>query len=207
MQNQFKEIPASKSSLTRRTPIYGVGINDADYMTRQEINNKQVICPFYVKWQGMMRRCYSVEYQKNRPTYIGCTVSKDWHLFSNFKSWMEKQDWHGKQLDKDILVQGNKTYSRESCIFVEASINTLLNNCSSTRGELMLGVTLDKENNKFRALCSNSFGKRITIGRYSTELEAHEAYKKYKYKLISDIALQQTEPLKSAMLNHVILEY
>ncbi len=120
---------------------------------------------------------------------------------------MEKQDWQGKDLDKDILFHGNKVYSAMACVFVSSEINKLLNSNDSARGEYKLGVYFKKENNKFLARCSDGAGKRIHLDYYKNEDEAHEAYKKYKYKLISDIASQQTEPLKSAMLNHVILEY
>lgn len=38
----FKEIPASKKSLAPRKPIYGVGINDAGYITSLRIDGKLV---------------------------------------------------------------------------------------------------------------------------------------------------------------------
>jgi hypothetical protein len=120
---------------------------------------------------------------------------------------MIKQDWQEKDLDKDILIQGNKIYNAESCIFVSRAINTLLLTAGASRGKLKIGVNLTKNGAKFAAHCNSINNKLVHIGHYHTEDEAHEAYKKYKYKLISDIASKQLEPLKTAMLNYVILEY
>ena len=59
-----------------------------------------------------------IEYLERRPAYKDVVVRQEWLTFSNFKRWMEKQDWEGKQLDKDIIVLGNKVYSPETCAFV-----------------------------------------------------------------------------------------
>ena len=106
--------------------VYGVGINDADYVVQKwetigYVNGKQKqkliwICPYYSAWKSMLKRCYSSKYQDKRPTYKGCSVSDEWLTFSVFKVWMEKQDWEGKQLDKDLLFEGNKIYSADTCV-------------------------------------------------------------------------------------------
>lgn len=86
--------------------IYGVGTNDANYL----VVNKGVRCPYYKKWSSMLERCFSKSLHKKHPTYIGCTVCNEWLLFSNFRSWMMKQEWVGMELDKDIISIGNKKY-------------------------------------------------------------------------------------------------
>ena len=88
-----------------RKLIHGVGINDADYVVEKKetishVNGKRKqkttwICPFYRAWKCMLTRCYSATYQERKPTYRGCSVSEEWLTFSNFKSWMEKQDFQG----------------------------------------------------------------------------------------------------------------
>jgi hypothetical protein len=125
MTNQFIEIPASKRSLALRKPIYGIGTNDADYMVDPRIDGKRGRCPIYRVWKSMLERCYSEKRQAKCPTYIGCTVCKEWLTFSNFRRWMVNQDWQGKQLDKDILVKGNKIYSAETCCFVTQAVNMI----------------------------------------------------------------------------------
>ena len=106
--------------------VYGVGINDADYVVQKfetigyvsgKKKQKRVWrCPYYRVWTHMLERCYDVKRQERQPTYKDCSVSTEWLTFSVFKSWMEKQDFEGKQLDKDLLIEGNKIYSAETCV-------------------------------------------------------------------------------------------
>jgi hypothetical protein len=192
-----------KNNTRKRTKlVYGFGINDADYLVFPMINGKKEMCPFYSTWANMLRRCYSKAFHKARPTYAGCTVTSGWLTFSNFKLWMDKQEWHGKQLDKDILFQNNRVYGPLCCIFVSAEINSLLNEHSNRRGIYPRGVSLFV-NNRYQAQCG-AYGKNRHIGYYGTPEEAHEAYKKFKYKYIAEIANHQSEPLRTALLNYKI---
>jgi len=97
--------------MTSNPLVFGVATSDSSYVTQKTIDGVMVVCPFYRKWISMLTRCYSKNYQLRHPTYKGCSVSDEWLLFSAFKSWMKKQDWDGKQLDKDLLISGNKIYS------------------------------------------------------------------------------------------------
>ena len=38
---------------------------------------------------------------------------------------MEKQDWEGKFIDKDLLFPGNKVYGPDTCVFVTRQLNNL----------------------------------------------------------------------------------
>ena len=125
--------------------VYGVGINDAIYTTQPMINGKQVVCPYYRTWKDMIRRCYSTKYYDKRPTYEGCSVADEWLVFSKFKAWMETQDWEGNQLDKDILLQGNRIYSKDTCAFVSGSVNSFVLNNQAIRGEYKIGVSYNKQ--------------------------------------------------------------
>ena len=187
---------------TKKPLICGIGINDADYQTHKTINRRLEICPFYAKWSGMINRCYNSNSLKKRSPYSKCSVSKDWLTFSNFKAWMEKQDWRGLDLDKDILVQGNKVYSAETCLFVPQHINSLFCTAKAARGNYPIGVS-PTGLKKFKASCSHD-GKVIHLGTFDAEAEAHRAYLKFKYNLIEKEALNQTEPLRSAMLDYII---
>ena len=193
--------PRRKSRL-----VYGVGMNDADYQTQPNINGKTVICMFYSRWTTMLSRCYSEKVQKRCPTYIGCSVCDDWLLFSSFKKWMEKQDWNGRHLDKDLLIYGNKIYSPEACLFVPQEINKLLRVNRTSPTKRMIG-TIKASKKRFVASCNDGKGNTVHLGLFETEQEAHNTYCDYKYKIIKEIALQQSEPLKSALLNYKISEY
>lgn len=173
--------------------ICGMGINDADYdvYKTERINGKLVIiyrCPYYTRWSSMIERCYSDPYLIKHPTYRGVNVCDEWLSFMTFKSWMEKQDWEGKHLDKDLLGDG-KLYSPETCAFILPKTNYLLKDNKSQRGEYLLGVTKLKKSSKFRACCGDPFGvNKIFIGDYPTELEAHSAWKNRKHEYATSLS-------------------
>jgi len=184
--------------------VFGVGINDADYVVTVKetigyADGKQKqklvwVCPYYRVWHNMLQRCYSSKYQEKYPTYKGCSVSEEWLTFSNFKSWMECQVWEGMQLDKDILFDGNKVYSAEACVFVTNRVNSFTIGCSASRGEWLIGVYLDKGAGKFKSMCSNPFTKkREHLGYFTCEKGAHKAWLKRKLELAHLLAAEQTD--------------
>jgi len=173
--------------------VYGVGDNDANYVVAPTVEGHRVRCPYYGAWISMLRRCYSENRLQKYPTYIGCTVCEDWKTFSIFRKWMEAQDWVGKDLDKDILVKGNKIYSPETCVFVAANVNTLLIDCTATRGEYMLGCNWHKNTSKFIAQCNDNSGKQVYLGLFTSELDAHLAWRTYKHSLACKLAEEQED--------------
>ena len=183
--------------------VYGVGINDADYAVKKhgivEVNGvrkRRIVwrCPYYEKWRAMFERCYSAKFQERQPTYKGCSVSEEWHTFSVFKSWMKDQDWEGLQLDKDLLVKGNKVYGPDTCMFVTGAVNSFVNDNVAQRGEWLVGVDLHKQTGKFRTRCKNPFTKKEDhLGLFTCEQEAHEAWRKRKLELAHELAAIQTD--------------
>ena len=169
--------------------IYGKGIVDLTY-TKNVRKNKKTIwkCPFFERWRGLIRRCYSDKTFKRNPQYENCTICDGWLTFSKFKEWMEQHDWCGKELDKDLLIKGNKHYSPENCVWVSHGINIFIcDKRESTKSEFHIGTTLDKETGKWRAQCSNPFGKtkyekRGYIGLFETRELAHLAWKQKKHE-------------------------
>lgn len=178
---------------------YGVGVNDADYVTEIRetvgyINGKRKTrvvwcCPFYRAWAHMLERCYS---EKQYPTYKGCSVIDQWLIFSTFKAWMEQQDWEGKELDKDLLIRGNKEYGPDSCVFVSAKVNTFVNENLAIRGNFPIGVSFNKD--AFQVRCwSVTTGKLEYLGRYKTPEEAHQTWLKFKLEQAYVLAAGQTD--------------
>lgn len=198
--NNFTEIPASNASLHKRKPLFGVGVNDALYVVDTKASGKRIICPYYRVWSRMIARCYSPLVHAKQPTYKHCSVCNEWLTFNSFKKWMEKQDWQSKQLDKDILLEGNKTYSPIACVFVDHHTNSLLNDCAATRGSYPQGVYLHKKTNKFRATIRLQ-GKKRSLGYFDTPGEAESEYKTAKSDEIKRIAnLQPDQRVKAALL-------
>ena len=184
--------------------VFGVGVNDADYVVQRKetigyVNGKQKFrvvweCPYYRAWKDMLKRCYSAKYQETSQTYKGCSVSKEWLRFSNFKRWMERQDWEGKQLDKDILFSGNKVYSKETCVFVSGMVNNFTIDRGNDRGEWMIGVCWHKGEGKFMSKCCNPFTKKQEyLGLFLNEVEAHQAWLNRKLELAYELAAIQTD--------------
>lgn len=174
--------------------IQGVGINDADYVIQG--------CPFYKTWVAMIYRCYSEKHHKVKPTYAKCTVSSEWHLFSNFRKWMISQDWKGKELDKDILVIGNKTYGPDKCLFVTKYINTLLTHEDRRIDGLTTGVRWCTRERKFISLLTIK-GKQKRLGSFSNSFDAELIYREFRSKYIFEVAAQQTDPiLRDALILH-----
>ena len=183
--------------------VFGVGINDADYVVQKNITvevngvrkQKMVwICPYYRDWKHMLERCYSPKYQNRQSTYKGCSVCEEWLTFSNFRAWVVQHDWKGKQLDKDLLVEGNKIYSPETCVFISSMLNKFFIASDASRGKYMLGVSWNKRVGKFQSRCSNPFlNTQECLGYFDTELEAHLAWKEKKNQLAQRYASKQTD--------------
>ena len=185
--------------------VYGVGINDADYVVNimeylgyvdgKRKQRKVWRCPYYTVWSSMIERCYSSKFGERNPTYKDCIVCDEWLLFSNFKSWMETQDWEGKELDKDILIPENRVYSPYAGVFISPRVNTFVNEKASKRGEWPIGVCWHAETQKFMARCRNPFSKNSEyLGVYLCPDEAHQAWLKRKLELAKLLAAEQDDP-------------
>lgn len=102
--------------------VYGVGyVGDGGFAP--SIDRKPT--KTYKTWASMLQRCYDKKFQAGNPTYTDCSVDPEWHNFQNFAEWMSKQDYRGKELDKDIKVKGNEVYSPETCMFVTQAENAV----------------------------------------------------------------------------------
>lgn len=145
----------------------------------------------YDRWKDMLKRCYSPKLQEANPTYVGCAVTDEWLDFQVFAEWFEGQEYSGAdyQLDKDLLVQGNKIYSPTTCCFVPRELNTLLSDCSRARGKHPQGVHFSKTNGRYQALIRLD-GKRKHLGYYDCPNEAYMVYRKAKEANVKRMALE-----------------
>jgi len=87
-----------------------------------------VSVPHYGIWTGTIMRCYCPIRLKKYPSYKGCTVSKEWLCYQNFAKWYTEHESYGMgyELDKDLLVKGNKVYSEDTCCMIPREINLLI---------------------------------------------------------------------------------
>lgn len=122
-------------------------------------------CPFYSRWTGILSRCGG----KYDACYGGVKVCKEWQeSFMAFRSWMETQDWEGRQLDKDLKGDGT-LYSPDTCLFVPPWINGFLPDVEPK------GYSIDKRVGKYRATVME-YGKQRGLGYYDTPEEARSAH-------------------------------
>ena len=179
--------------------VFGVGLNDVDF----EVVSRGNQIWQYRLWKNMLNRCFSEKEKQRHPTYRDVTCCDEWLSFANFFEWINKEvDYGGKRdnfdLDKDLLVKGNKTYSPEFCSFVPAAVNKLLTDRSNDKGEFPVGFYFDKRAGKFRVQF-NCFGKSKHLGLYTTVEDASFAYKTAKEAHIKIVATQYKGVLKPAV--------
>lgn len=169
----------------RATLVQGVGVNDIPGSS--SIPNGGKLCRYYATWSAMIQRCYSKSYQVKKPWYIGVTVCDDWLIFSNFKAWMEQQDWHGKELDKDILSFDGKKYSPETCCFVTSLLNNFFR--PPTKNKLLpQGVRLNPSKMKFYCEVFNPFKwKNEKSVLFDTPDGAHAEWKRMKLCIAEEL--------------------
>ena len=162
-------------------------------------------------WHKIIERCHSEKWHKKRPTYIGCSVCEEWLVYSNFKKWFDDPAngyRKGYQVDKDILIKGNKVYSPETCCFVPPFINSLLTNRKRFRGAYPIGV-FRRPNGKYFAEMTR-YGKSKKLGDFFTIEEAFNAYKQAKEAYIKEVAQDYfekgliTQKVYDALLNYKI---
>ena len=159
----------------------------------------------YAAWRDMLRRCYDSKVQDKMPTYVGCSVHLDWHNFQNFAKWYTRHDYYdmGYHLDKDLLIRGNKIYSKDTCSLVPARINTILTNLSSSKSKKLTGVTYQEDKGLFQARIRNS-GIVRNLGFFETEIEAHNAYVKGKERIVKMVALEHRYDMEESVFKSLM---
>ena len=165
----------------------------------------------YGLWCGMLRRCYSDTFKKQRPTYEGCKCSDNFKSYEYFYEWCNKQigfgvdGWH---LDKDLLIKGNKVYSEDSCIFIPSEINSGLVKCVASRGKHLIGVHWCNTNKAFVAQVNRNKGQPEHLGLFKTEIEAFNAYKTAKEAYLKELANKWKDKIDirayNALMNYTV---
>ena len=184
--------------------VHGVGCNDVQFQIK--IDRKNIWQ--YRLWKDMIQRGYDVKTKSARPTYKDVTCCDEWLSFANFVCWVNKEVGYsgkpdGYQLDKDLILRGNKHYSPEACSLVPRAVNALLNSNGNSRGRYPVGVHFDVKHDGFAAglRCG---GVRKNIGLFATPEEAFLAYKIAKEAHIKVVALQHKDILKPAVFESLM---
>ena len=166
--------------------VYGVGVV-GDNVTKV----KGVTTVLYNSWTGILERCYSSKLHKKHPTYKGCTVSEEWLYLDNYKVWFDKNHKPSWEVDKDLLLKGNKHYSKENCRFIPKSLNNLIKtNKTLKKSGLMAEVVYQEQcsNNPYLVYISVGGTSREYLGAYPCESLAFIVYKSNKESRIKTVA-------------------
>lgn len=151
--------------------------------------------PAYHCWKHMLVRCYSENYHSTRGTYIDCSVEESWHNFTTFESWFDENYVEGYHLDKDLLEQGNRVYSKTTCCFIPDYLNSLIVERVKVEEGGVVGVTKRKKkgtevfNGLYNVQIAGSF-----LMRTRDLKEAGDNYKDFK-KLLFEEASDKLEDL------------
>lgn len=167
--------------------VFGVGINDmlGAEKTKEFIKQRQM-------WFGILQRCFSIKLLERRPTYKNCKVSESWLWLSNFIKDIksienyEKSLNEGWQLDKDLLSNEGKLYSKDTCCFIPRSLNLVLSSYPKKLNGLPKGVKLSKGGRYFAILQKE--GNQIFLGSYDSVEEASRVYNIAKKEHLLNIA-------------------
>ena len=162
----------------------------------------------YSVWRNILKRCYT-HYKCHQSSYEGCSIVPEWLLYSTFKKWFDANYISGYQLDKDLLVKGNKVYSPETCCFVPQEINKLLTNRKRHRGDFYVGVSRyqQKEWVRFVAHISKG-GTLVSLGYFLTPEEAFQAYKSAKEIYVKELATKYFQEGKiTQKVYQALMEY
>lgn len=184
----------SCSSVNRRTSarnalLYGVGLNDWEGSVTIGYAKK---IPEYQMWKDLLKRVYSEKYHAKSNTYIGVTIDPRWHSLKAFIDDVSKLKnyenalHNGYALDKDIVLNGNRHYSKETCCFVPPEVNIQFTTMNKTNG-LPKGVYRTTKGNCFACDCKVD-GKTVYLGSYKTQEEAFIVRKVVKQKEMKKLA-------------------
>ena len=192
-----KEINQGKIADRLKPSVFGVGIIGNKYPTT--INRKST--KHYVLWKSMLERCYSDNPKKVFTTYKNCIISDSFLHYEYFYDWCNKQigfNCDNFDLDKDLLIKGNKVYSESACVFLPKEINLALSTKKSQRGGCLIGVRKTKTG--YQSRCNIS-GKNYSLGVFNTEIEAFNAYKQAKENYLKELANKWKDKIDARAYN------
>ena len=132
------------------------------------------------RYNNIHNRCYNPNYHKGKNPYLSvCWMEDKWlgkEGRKNFKHWFKDGFYRipGEQIDidKDILIPGNKMYGSETCLFVPHTINVAVERIYR---EPVYMKGMDKWS---ISICRN--GKNEPLGYFNTKEEAEQYYIEFK---------------------------
>lgn len=182
--------------------LYGVGINDYEGRICDGIGK---VATFYTTWANMIARCYSNKVKNKNPTYNDCYSCEKWHRLKNFKVFFDDNYKDGYDLDKDLLVKGNKVYSPETCVFLPREINSFLSNKYTCKNKLYAGITWRESIRKYQVRIGIE-GNSVHLGVFENIDDVVEVYKKAREQEAKKLANKYKHEIDIRAYN-ALMEY
>lgn len=176
------------------------------YMGKGAYNRKTHLKE-YEMWVHMLERCYSPLLKERAPGYEGVTCCDRWLNFQYFCEDIHAygQDIYDKdakyELDKDLLVPGNKIYCPERCCLLPTELNCILTQATRSRGDLPIGVFIDYDRGVYRARISKKNHSYNSGQRFKTPEEAFAWYKREKESYVRERADAWSEKLDPGVVD------
>lgn len=148
--------------------------------------------PIYNRWTSMIDRCYNPDsHQYKMYGRAGVYVHNHWKNFQAYADFFTGKLYENLELDKDILVPGNKVYGPDTCVFVPRYVNALVKLTIVLNG-YPVGVYFKKDNNRSNSrvnpYAAETHGKHL--GSFPSPMDAHRAWQLGKINVIKNTVLR-----------------
>lgn len=155
-------------------------------------NRKSIMTHAYRTYKNMVDRTRTgSKTQAKNPTYRDC--QNGFGGFQAFADWATKQVGYGTpgfQLDKDLLVPGNKVYSVETCCFLPAQINMALQRDKlDKKSEYPVGISRNGKNGLKARIKMD--GKQVFLASTASDTPENQAFLSTIYERAKQTYLHQ----------------
>lgn len=187
-QDEFKHRMVARGGRMQEGKIanpYFRGFNGQGYIGVGKYNSNLIANPAYSKWMSIWRRIGQID-KPDFATYVDCKMDVRWESLQDFSEFYHscpyRQD--GWELDKDLIVPGNRIYGPDTAAYVPVEINAFIKT-RKRKAHLPMGVNV---NRAFFSAAIRIDGKETYLGNFVTPEEAYVAYKEAKEKEASRLA-------------------
>lgn len=188
--------------------FYGVGCMGVGPIST---NPKSPMYKAYKAWDSMMARCHSNTHKTRHPSTTNSNCCTEWLNCQTFGSWYTSQKgWEqaGWQVDKDLMGDGQRTYSPETCVIIPPIINTalrFLNQGTRNKSGNPHGVAYLEKSGYYITDCKEygKQGKPKTM-YFRNERDAFFWFKEKKEAYLKAMAIDHKDRIEERAFNKLI---
>jgi len=153
---------------------------DNEWVQRSRINGKFTWTTSGVVWNGIKERC--TEGSKRHtisPKYKG--TLNDFVGFQEFANWHMKQVGYGLgyDLDADMLKNGAKRYSEDTCLLIPSALNRFIQSYRKSKDGLHQGISRSHKGLLMKCSFTHNDGKEVVVQKIFKEQDLQQAMQEY----------------------------